>query len=425
MDIRRLFGKTLPTLIATLFLGHALFFFSLKYALKVETLPPFFDNIQSVNRFFFFFNFYVPFILCCLGLFGCLYVKFLLFRVFCLITALTQAVIASYVLNDVFTISLEMFSACVIITGIAFERPKNIGGVALALLLFGVALLHPTFLGPALNGTHFFIPSVGEFLALLLYLTAVGAGTISASFLSEKYRDAEATIKHLNLVCTQILLFNHRLQEYARNFGEESVKKDRLRFTSDLHDNCGYVFTNIIAISDAAISWPVIEEEKTLNTFHIIRTQARDGLQRTREILGFIRSLHVSPDGVETLFTMKKILEDVTGIAVSIETGNMRFDYGNALNMAITRTVQEAFTNAMRHGKASHIFIQFWEFPDYLSMTVSDNGLGAQNIVKGIGLAGMEERIAALNGTLEIASPEDGGFRITARIPLEAASERG
>jgi signal transduction histidine kinase len=424
MDIRRLFGKTLPALIAALFLGHALFFFSVKYVLKGEILPPFFDSVQSVNRFFFFFNFYVSFALCGLGLFGCLSMKFSLFRVFSLTTALTQAIIASYVLSDVFTISLEMFSACVIITGIAFEWPKNIGGVVLALVLFGVALLHPAFLGPALSGTHFYTPSVGEFLTLLLYLVAIGLGILSVSFLSDKYRDAEATIKHLNLVCTQILLFNHRLQEYARNFGEESVKKDRLRFTSDLHDNCGYVFTNIIAISDASISWPVIEEEKTRNTFHLIRTQARDGLQRTREILGFIRDLRVSPDGVETLFTMKKILEDVTGIVVSIETGNMRFDYGNALNMAITRTVQEAFTNAMRHGKASHILIQFWEFPNYLSMTVSDNGIGARNIVKGIGLAGMEERIAALNGSLEIASPEEGGFRITARVPLGAVQER-
>jgi signal transduction histidine kinase len=56
---------------------------------------------------------------------------------------------------------------------------------------------------------------------------------------------------------------------------------------------------------------------------------------------------------------------------------------------------------------------------------VSDNGIGARNIVKGIGLAGMEERIAALNGSLEIASPEEGGFRITARVPLVAVQERG
>jgi signal transduction histidine kinase len=51
-------------------------------------------------------------------------------------------------------------------------------------------------------------------------------------------------------------------------------------------------------------------------------------------------------------------------------------------------------------------------------MLVSDNGIGAQNVVKGIGLAGMEERLAMVGGTLEISSPEDGGFRLRVEIPL-------
>jgi signal transduction histidine kinase len=98
----------------------------------------------------------------------------------------------------------------------------------------------------------------------------------------------------------------------------------------------------------------------------------------------------------------------------------MRHDYGHAVNTVLTRIVQEAFTNSVRHGQATRIAIQFWEFPGSLSMIVSDNGIGSRNIVKGIGLAGMEERLAAVGGTMEVSSPEDGGFRLKVDIPLVA-----
>jgi signal transduction histidine kinase len=115
---------------------------------------------------------------------------------------------------------------------------------------------------------------------------------------------------------------------------------------------------------------------------------------------------------------LKKIFEEVTGIAVTVEWGNMKSDYGSAINKVLTRIIQEAFTNSIRHGKASRILIQFWEFPGEFTMTVTDNGIGAANIVKGIGLAGMEERLESLRGTLAVSSPPEGGFRLRIAIPL-------
>ncbi|MCL2479455.1 MAG: histidine kinase, partial [Treponema sp.] len=200
---------------------------------------------------------------------------------------------------------------------------------------------------------------------------------------------------------------------------EEAIKIDRLRFTSDLHDSCGYVFTNIIAITEAAMSFSTMDPDKMRDTFLLIRNQAQQGLNRTRETLYMIRKLEDPVSGsIDTVFEMKSIFQEVTGIQVDIESGNMRHDYGPTVNMVITRTVQEAFTNSIRHGQASRILNHFWEFPGSLTMTVSDNGIGARQIVKGIGLAGMEERLGAVGGTLEAFSPEDGGFRLKVVIPL-------
>ena len=113
------------------------------------------------------------------------------------------------------------------------------------------------------------------------------------------------------------------------------------------------------------------------------------------------------------------MFEDVTGIAVDIETGNISKDYGEKITRILTKIVQEAFTNSVRHGHATHILIHFWQFETYLTMTVTDNGHGAKSIVKGIGLAGMEERLVAVNGRMSTSTPKEGGFRIQITIPTD------
>jgi signal transduction histidine kinase len=235
----------------------------------------------------------------------------------------------------------------------------------------------------------------------------------------DKYIYSQQTIEHLNFVSTKLLLFNHRLQELAKQRGEEAVKQDRLRFTRDLHDSCGYAFSNIILVTDAAVSRGEMGTAHSQEIFHQIRNLASRGLNDTRETLHLIRKIQEPyHESIEAIYQLKKIFEEVTGIAVTVEWGNMKRDYGPAINRVLTRIVQEAFTNSIRHGKASRILIHFWEFSREFTMTVTDNGIGAVNIVKGIGLAGMEERLESAGGTLAVSSPPEGGFRLRIAIPL-------
>lgn len=419
MDTSHIYGKILPASSAGVFLLSAIVLFTIKYAGTDTVLLLYFDAEQETNRTLFFINFYIPFAICCFALYGCLYSSGFLNRGIFLLTGLAAAIISGYVLNDFLTINLCIYSACVIVITAAFTPPKNIALSGLAILFFAVCSFHPTFWGPALGTVSFSNPDISQLTILLLYLICLAVTGLCIRLLSEKYTISEAKAAHLNHVGTKLLLFNHRLQDYVKNLGEEAVKKDRLRFTSDLHDSCGYVFSNIIAVSDAAISCGFMETEKMQDTFHLIQSQARDGLTRTRETLHMIRRIQTpEADSIDTIFKMKAIFEEVTGIKVEVESGNMKYDYGPTVNMVLTRIIQEAFTNSIRHGNARRIQIQFWEFPARLTMTVADDGVGSRNIVKGIGLAGMEERLAAVGGTLEVSSPEDGGFRLKIEIPL-------
>jgi len=404
---------------AAVLLISACMFFSLKYAVPGAILPHTFDPEESANRMYFCLNFYIPFGISALCLYGCLFLSGFFSRGFCFIIGLSSAVISSYALNDLLAINLCMYSAYVLMSASAFAPPRNYSAAAFALLFFTAFLFFPALLGHVTGNMRSSAPNAKDSIILECWLVVLGGVMLSIRYLADKMINSEATISHLNAVSTKLLLFNHRLQEHVRNSGEEAVRKDRLRFTSDLHDSSGYVFTNIIAVSDAAVSFSRMEPEKIRDTFQLIRNQAQQGLNRTRETLHMIRKLEDPVSGsIDTLFEMKAIFQEVTGIRVDIESGNMKYDYGPTVNAVLTRIVQESFTNSIRHGQASRILIHFWEFPESLTMTVSDNGIGARQIVKGIGLAGMEERLAAVGGTLEAFSPEDGGFRLKITIPL-------
>jgi signal transduction histidine kinase len=255
-----------------------------------------------------------------------------------------------------------------------------------------------------------------SFAGLMCTFTALG---IFLEFFVNRYIIADSTVRHLNVVGEKMVLINKRLQDLTKNREEEAIRKDRLRFTRDLHDSCGYVFTNIIAITDGAVSSGPMDSINAQEIFQRIRNQAGKGLKELRELLHLIREIDEPyMKSIDTIYQLKIIFEEVAGVQVSIEWGNIKKDYGPVVNLILTRIIQEAFANSIRHGQATGILIHLWEFPEKLSIIITDNGKGATTVIKGIGLAGMEERLASMGGTLEWSLPDEGGFRLMAAIPL-------
>ena len=221
------------------------------------------------------------------------------------------------------------------------------------------------------------------------------------------------------MIMTQISIINSKLQHYAKSSGKEAVEQERLRITRDLHDSCGYVFVNISAMMDAAMSKPQISREEADEIFLQVRNMAANGLQETRKTLHAIRDLQEPEESnISSIKKIRDIFKQVTGMNIKFDRGNIRESYGPTLNSVIARTLQEALTNAVRHGHAKNVYIAFWEDNDVLVMKVQDDGIGSSKIVKGIGLAGMEERLESQGGKLEVSRPKDGGFMLKIKIPL-------
>jgi signal transduction histidine kinase len=419
MNAQKLIYKVLPTLITTILFMNAGVIFLLRYGNNPAVIPLLFDTDENINRLLFYLNFFIPVIICWAAVYGCIFLSNFFTRGICIVTGFASAILSVYIFDDFFVLNFCLYTAYLIAVSISTGFPKNIILTLCSTVLFLFFMYHPQFMGTGPQKTGFIRPSVLVILPLLTAMLFLAVSMVLIHILVEKYTHALETITHLDMVEKKLVLFNHNLQELAKKSGAEAVKQDRLRFTQDLHDSCGYAFTNIILVSDAAVSRGKIEIDQIYEIFHKIRNLASKGLQETRETLHLIRKIQEPyAKSVETVYQLKTIFEDATGIRVDIEWGNMKIEYGPVINKILARIIQESFTNSVRHGKATHIVIRFWEFNHKLSMIVTDNGIGAQVIVKGIGLAGMEERLHSVGGKIDVALPPEGGFRLIITIPI-------
>jgi signal transduction histidine kinase len=111
-------------------------------------------------------------------------------------------------------------------------------------------------------------------------------------------------------------------------------------------------------------------------------------------------------------------------VAVELAGGRL----GPELETALYRIAQEALTNAVKHGHGSRAVVEVEQSEAAVCLSVRDNGVGFDPAARteGFGLLGMRERIALLEGDLEIDSSPSGGTTLRARIPLggDGSSER-
>jgi signal transduction histidine kinase len=411
--------KIIPALLVALPLINALVSFTLKYTNAAVEIPLMVDIDENSSRIIFYLNFYIPFFIGRAAIYGLLFFSAFRTRFLCLVSGIFAVILGTYILNDVFTINVFIYTAYVIGLSLAFHPPKGLIAAAAAIVLFLLFTFHPILKGITPGNSHYTYPSLLEIISLLTIMLLLAINAALLRMFIDIYTYDRETIKHLKLVGNQMVVFNHRLQKLAKQRGEDAVKQERLRFTRELHDSCGYAFTNIIMVTDAAISRGQMNTADSQEIFQRLRNLASKGLNETREILHLIRQIQEPyTKSIETIYELKKIFQEVTGITVEVELGNMQYEYGLTVNQVLAKIIQEAFTNAIRHGKATRIRIQFWESSGQLSMKVTDNGIGASVIVKGIGLAGMEERLSAVGGSLTASLPPEGGFCLAITIPI-------
>ncbi|GAA2291523.1 sensor histidine kinase [Streptomyces hawaiiensis] len=87
-------------------------------------------------------------------------------------------------------------------------------------------------------------------------------------------------------------------------------------------------------------------------------------------------------------------------------------------------TVSELLQNISKHARATWAGVEVWRTEDRLMLQVVDNGVGGADASRGSGLAGLVDRLDAVDGVLVVDSPTGGPTRVTAELPWRGAHVR-
>ena len=254
-----------------------------------------------------------------------------------------------------------------------------------------------------------------------------------------------ATLGHAALVAVPLLaaeavrnrrsyvaLLLERLELAERTREEEArrrVEQERLRIARDLHDAVAHALTTINVQAGVAAHLLDRNPSNARAALVTIEEASHEALDELRAILGILRE----PDGecapldpAPTLDAVGELVEHARtlGLDVSLDVrGEQPGRLPEAVQLAAYRIVQESLTNARRHAAGAPARVDLSFEPERLLVTV-ENGTGAtsngSSSGAGVGVIGMQERAAAVGGTLRAASSPDG-FRVAAELPYRRA----
>ncbi|MFF3397236.1 sensor histidine kinase [Streptomyces sp. NPDC002659] len=192
-----------------------------------------------------------------------------------------------------------------------------------------------------------------------------------------------------------------------------AVAEERLRFGRDMHDVLGRNLAVIALKSELAVQLSRRGRAEAADQMVEVQRMAREAQQEIRELVRGYREVDL---GVE-LQGAQGVLE-AAGIDCRIE-GGMGGDLPVPIQSALGWVVREATTNVLRHGDAARCVIRLEEAGDHAVLVVENDGAPEPRTgAGGSGLAGLRERLTALDGSLDAGPAGEGRFQLTAKVPL-------
>jgi signal transduction histidine kinase len=261
------------------------------------------------------------------------------------------------------------------------------------------------------------------FVPLVFHERAIGV----VSAFNKNGPDPRFTDDDLRLAeafATRAALAIHLSERVARETVDailEAQEAERSRIARELHDETGSALTAVLlglAAIDAAATLPEAHEASKA-----LQVTARGTLENVGRLAFALRPAALDEFGlIPALKDFCGSLEEQGGPKIKLD---LELPAGKRLpaklETAVFRITQEALTNVVKHAEAKTVHIIFACRERSVVLRIEDDGGGfspAQVAGGGLGLVGMRERVASVNGALDIESKRGAGTRIMVEIPL-------
>ena len=221
-----------------------------------------------------------------------------------------------------------------------------------------------------------------------------------------------------------------RLEREQDALAARAVAAERSRIARELHDVIAHSLSVIVvqAAAERRVLGP--GRDSTAETLESIEQAGRQAMTELRRLLGLLRKsdgeLSLAPQ--PGLAELGDLVAEVrgAGVEVDVRTDGDLAVLPRGLDVTAYRIVQECLTNVLKHAAARRVQISLHCLGRCLDIDVTDDGTSAAvPSPGGFGLVGMRERVSVYGGTVQAGHRDGGGFRVHARLPVEAGDQAG
>jgi signal transduction histidine kinase len=209
-----------------------------------------------------------------------------------------------------------------------------------------------------------------------------------------------------------------------------AVDEERTRIARDVHDTVAHGVA-LMVIQAGAARW--LAETNSRKAEEALGAVERAGREATRELRSLVGDLGRSSHGhndtrpAEGHLTIQGLVDEASRTLGRVELvvrGEPR-ELDTALEVSLSRIVQEALTNVRKHAPGARVWVEIAYAPEGVEVEVTDTGgaapSGAETLPgAGQGLIGIAERVALFGGRVEAGPTAEGGFRVRASLAREA-----
>ena len=201
----------------------------------------------------------------------------------------------------------------------------------------------------------------------------------------------------------------------------QAQETERRALSRELHDEVGQSLSAVLVeLRNLSAGWGIRTPEQSRNQVETIKGLVEGSVRVVRNMALLLRPSMLDDLGlVPALRWQAREVSKQTSMDVSVAAELAEDDLPDDYKTCIYRVVQEALHNCARHSRANTVRIRVQQEPARLMLSIQDDGQGFDSKeTKGMGLLGIQERVARLGGQCHLHSEVGSGTLLAIELPF-------
>jgi signal transduction histidine kinase len=237
---------------------------------------------------------------------------------------------------------------------------------------------------------------------------------------------AGRAIHERDLVAARLAERAEELDREREAFAALSVRYERARIASELHDIVAHAISVMVVQAGAGQRIAAVDPELTGETFQAIAGAARQAEQDMTQLVALLAADDAIAQAPDLTLVEELVARAAgTGLDVTLRLEGSREGLPASAVQTVYRVVRESLTNALRYASGAPVHVLVRGGPAAIDVEVVNDGAADAEALAGHGtgngLRGLRERVGAAGGRLEAGPRESGGWRVAAWIPCAVA----